>query len=365
MGRFKRLSAAQLALPGVPSADDLPAVGDVPAADVGPRVIGRFAGDPRGWIPAGQEDRFERLSLLTSTVGKPEVRAAAARVGAGLVCQLPSRAGVTDEAEVRHVIRFIAGYVEPELPIDVSEVFRRSVVDGYVNHLLVTGRGRGARSYRSIYYGLGRLVHPREYPLPRATSNVPKRRPHSPATDAQIKDWYSTAASLPGEQGRRAYVSLDLALGAGIRQGELLRVRGTSITSTPHFGGELAVVTLPNRAGGKRHVPIIDHSRSERILQRANEVGDASLLTPGCAVPERNGANRLNDVLRERGHRPINLLSARERWIHDLAQTVPASLLIQLADISTFAALTDHRQLFPKYGIRATVAALGGPGELQ
>ncbi len=188
-----------------------------------------------------------------------------------LVCRLKEGTEANDMSHVQHVIRFIAGYVEPPLPIDVQSVFRRSVVDGYINHLIATGRERGARQNQYLYYAVGRLVHPREYPLSRAASKKPKRRTAAPASDTLIADWYRTAASLSGEQQRRAYVSLDLALGAGVRQGELSRVRGTSISSTTYFGREHAVVTLPNRAGGVRHVPVVD-------VARRNE---------SCSVPKR------------------------------------------------------------------------------
>ncbi|MEN2512709.1 MULTISPECIES: hypothetical protein [Mycobacteriales] len=356
MVRYKA-HRAQLALPGIaPEPDDLP------DSVVGPRTIGRFTGDPRGWVPAGQEERFERLSKATSTVGNPDLRESAARIGAALVCRLKEGTEANDMSHVQHVIRFIAGYVEPPLPIDVQSVFRRSVVDGYINHLIATGRERGARQNQYLYYAVGRLVHPREYPLSRAASKKPKRRTAAPASDTLIADWYRTAASLSGEQQRRAYVSLDLALGAGVRQGELSRVRGTSISSTTYFGREHAVVTLPNRAGGVRHVPVVDVARSERILQRAKEVGDASMMTPGIGPTDRNFGNRLNEYLRRHGHTSIDLLAARERWIHDLAKTVPACLMVQLADVSTFASIKDHRPSFPIYGIRATLVALDGRG---
>lgn len=59
-----------------------------------------------------------------------------------LVCRLKEGTEANDMSHVQHVIRFIAGYVEPPLPIDVQSVFRRSVVDGYINHLIATGRER-------------------------------------------------------------------------------------------------------------------------------------------------------------------------------------------------------------------------------
>lgn len=360
MARYKAVPVAQLALPGVAYEPD-----DLPDSAVGSRVVGRFTGDPRQWVPAGQEARFERLAKATSTVGDPQLRAPAARIGAALLCQLNEGTDVTDQSHVRHIIRFIAGYVEPTEPIDVAAVFRRSVVDGYINHLMVTGRERSARQYQYIFYSVGRLVHPREYPLSRAASNKPKRRTASPASDRAIADWYRTAACLSGEQQRRAYVCLDLALGTGVRQGELPRVRGTSVSSTTYLGREHAVVTLPNRAGGVRHVPVMDPGRSERILQRAREVGDSSLLTPGADCRDRNFANRLNEYLRRKGYKSFDMLAARERWIHDLARTVPACLLIQLADVSTFAVIADYRPSFPTYGIRATLVALDGQGVSQ
>lgn len=364
MVRYRSQSSAQISPQlSLPIPEFEPAnVAAVSGSVVGPRLLGRFVGDPREWVPAGEEERFERLCQRTTTVGRPELREPAAWIGAALQCQIPGRSDQTDRSAVGHVLRLIAGYLEPALPIDVSEVFRRSVVDGYINHLAATGRGDGARQTRVVLYALGRLVHPREYPISRAADSLPQKRAKKPATDAIIADWYSTAASLPGEPGRRAYVSLDLALGAGIRQGELLRVRGTSVAATKYQGREYAVVTLPNRAGGVRHVPVADVDRSRRILQRAAEVGDGSMLVPGCGNPERNMGNRLNEMLKMRGQRPIDILAARERWIFDLALTVPACLLVQLSDINDFDAMRHYRKQFPTYGIRATMVALEPEG---
>ncbi len=73
---------------------------------------------------------------------------------------------------------------------------------------------------------------------------------------------------------------------------------------------------------------------------------------------ERNATNRIGEQLRARGHGTINAAALRNRWILDLADRVPAALLLQLADVVDVQVLADQRTQLPIYSIYRAIALM-------
>jgi hypothetical protein len=123
-------------------------------------------------------------------------------------------------------------------------------------------------------------------------------------------------------------------------------------------GRAIAVVALPNRLGGVRQVPVVNPAIAARLLSLSVAVGNGLVLSPKTEQPERNIVNPTNGDLRRHGHTGMNHLGLRNRWILDLAATVPAALLLQLADVSDLRELVDQRSLLPTYTTRHAITTL-------
>ncbi len=117
-------------------------------------------------------------------------------------------------------------------------------------------------------------------------------------------------------------------------------------------------MALPNIHGGTRQVPVINPDISARLLEYAHRCGSGYLLATSTGKVERNAANRAGEHLRARGHHGFSPMALRNRWILDMAERIPASLLLQLADVCDLRVLADQRPLLPTYGIQHSIALL-------
>lgn len=185
------------------------------------------------------------------------------------------------------------------------------------------------------------------------------RRKRTPAVDGfNVAKWQAVIPGLPTLLGQRAQALLDLALGAGARPGDFKTLRGTAITSIAVDGHAVAVVNLPNHNGGVRQIPVVDPKISARLLGLAARVADGLVLSPKAIAPERNSVNRVNSDFKRYGHPRIDLVALRNRWVLDLAASVPAALLLQLADVGDLRVLVDQRPLLPTFTIRHAITLL-------
>jgi hypothetical protein len=103
-------------------------------------------------------------------------------------------------------------------------------------------------------------------------------------------------------------------------------------------------------------VPVADPEASRRLLVLAREQRSEYLLPATKGFVERNAANRISEALRKHGHRSVNAAALRNRWVLDLAERVPAVLMLQLADVVDVQVLADQRRSLPKFTLQQAIA---------
>jgi DNA-binding PucR family transcriptional regulator len=135
-------------------------------------------------------------------------------------------------------------------------------------------------------------------------------------------------------------------------------LRGTAITTVRSNGRAICVVSLPNSAGGVRQVPVLDAGVNARLLALAARAGNDLVLAPNREFAERNIVNRIGEDMRRRGYPGLQPAALRNRWILDLAERIPAALLLQLADVLDVRVLSDQRGQLPHYKVRHTITLL-------
>lgn len=269
--------------------------------------------------------------------------------------QTPEKSGSTDVDAVRSVARYLAHEASRRGEFEYKRPFRRANVDAYINLVSQRLTNKSVRTMQWKLHEVGRLLYPREFPEAQSLA-APHTRRCPAASQAEIFDLYALAPTLSPAQSQRLYTVLDLCYGAGARAGDFKVLTGTSITETRWADDVVAVVRLPNQAGGSRLVPVADPVISERLLKLAAQVGTGFLMATTTGEVERNAVNRVGEHLREHGHRSINAAALRNRWVIEVGDRVPAALLMQLADSTTLQILADQRDQLPDYGLQHTIA---------
>ncbi|PEG35269.1 hypothetical protein CQY20_22430 [Mycolicibacterium agri] len=303
------------------------------------------------------EERYRVLTDLAIRGVDPRYVGPALESAKRLWCRLRGFALSTDRISAAHLARYLAFEAERVGTFDYRTALRRANVDRYLMDVAMRRTNRSMRTIRWILYDAGRLVHPREYPEAR-TLPAPRTKRIAAASAQDIRDWYALAPTLPQWLRRRLMLLLDLCYGAGARPPDFKVLRGTSITSETIDGRELAIVRLRNTAGGTRLVPVTDSDISRRLLDLAHSKGSDYLLPAAKGQVERNATDRIGEQLRARSHGNINAAALRNRWILDLAERVPAALLLQLADVVDVQVLADQRDQLPTYGLHRAIALM-------
>jgi hypothetical protein len=208
-----------------------------------------------------------------------------------------------------------------------------------------------------VLYNAGRQFHPREFP-PARVLPAPRLKREQAASYSEIASLYRFIWELPSALGMRALTLVDLAYGVGARSGDFKVLRGTAITTLRSGGRAACVVTLPNNAGGVRQVPVMDSGINTRLIELAARVGDGLVLCPNAEFAERNIVNRISEKLTRRGYPAICPQALRNRWVLDLAERIPAALLLQLADARDLRILADQRNQLPHYKTRHTITIM-------
>ncbi|MFT3716472.1 MAG: hypothetical protein QM774_11140 [Gordonia sp. (in: high G+C Gram-positive bacteria)] len=296
-------------------------------------------------------ERYDRLAALTIRVPDAAVGRLAIRDAARLRCMLPELAHKTEVSRTRAVARFIAleaithgGQVAPRA------AFKRQAVDRYIGQVGLSSE-RGLRELRTVLYETGRLLHPREYPAARVLP-APRFKREPAATAEQVRYWQSLVGGVPTALGQQLQTLLDLCLGVGARPSDLRHLRGRDIQQIPVRGtGQVTAVTLPNLSGGSRVIPVFDPAIARRLRLRAAYVGPEHLLLTGGLVGERNLANRTSERLKRHGYETVSCSALRGRWILTLSDSVPAALLMQLADLVDIRVLADQRDRLRRYDL--------------
>jgi hypothetical protein len=279
----------------------------------------------------------------------------ALEAGRRLWCATGPSSPYTDKDAVRVVARYLAIDADRMGGFSFKASLRRANVDAYLNYLQTYRTARSMRTVRGQLYTVGRLVHPREYPQRQTLA-----QPHVPRTPAAstsaVSDLYALAPTLPTSLSQRLFVVLDCCLGAGARPGDFRTLTGKSITEASWDGDTVAVVTLPNIAGGTRQVPVADVEVSRRLLALARSRKWRFLLPSTNGEVERNATNRVAEHLRRRGYPGVDANALRNRWLLDMATRIPAALMLQLADVRTAQILSDQRDQLPTFGLQQAIA---------
>lgn len=360
MGRYGRMRTAA----SEPN-DDGDSAGKIKEKCPGPEIsnlpLGGPEGVPRSLIEAlppteGLDPEIiAELEATTINLTNSELASAAVTVAAHLAAPLSSGRFELERKRVRTVARYLAYEAAPSNRIRYREHLRRSNVDSYLATMTPHWKGASLREFKTALYAAGQSVHPREYPDPRRLS-APRTK-QGPATNRrEVAALYQIAWGLPAALRRNLIIILDLCYGAGIDSRLLKAMRGNNIEAMTVAGREVVVIVAANRAGGDRRIPVVDRVISQRLIAVREEVGDRLLLCPEVEAPEKNLINRVDEALKRHGHSSgVSPSGLRKRWALDLAESVPAALLMQLADVGDLRMLADQRDSLPQYEIRHSV----------
>ncbi len=303
-------------------------------------------------------ERYERLLVIRVRSVDSGIGEAAVENAARVRCLLPFTCASTDRNAASLIARFLVAEASVVGVVDAKSSFRRANVDRYLAARARRRTERSLRECRNVLYAAGRVMHPPEYPAARVLP-APRFKRQEAASVHRVQALYALVPGLPASLARRLEVLIDLSYGAGARSADLKMLRGSAISTVRHDGRELTVVTLPNLGGGTRQVPVFDAVIGSRIADLANHVGDGLLLAPGRDEAERNAPNRISEHLRRLGYGGVSVTALRNRWVLDLAERVPAALLVQLADVVDTRVFADQRGQLPTYSLRHSVAVMG------
>lgn len=304
--------------------------------------------------PPGNAERLGVLTRITIRCSDPQVAQDAVAAAAKARCMIDCASEYADIKATGVIARFLA-WAAHDGVVDAHRAFRRGVVDEYLT-LKSNRKPRGARECRNILYGTGRLFHSREFPSARELS-APRLKRQPAASPDEIRSLYRMIRELPPRLERQAQILVDLSYGVGARPAEVKVLTGNAITAVPWNASTVCVVALPNSAGGVRKVPAVDHDIADRLLGLA-ELGTRSVFAARTKIADRNLTNRVNGHLRDRGYQTISVAALRNRWLIDLAQRIPAALLLQLADVADMRVLADQRPLLPHYTVEESISLM-------
>jgi len=334
---------------------DKPKVGETRASE--PQTCGDIA--QRDVIPpihpGTDMARYERLGQVKIRGVSRRFSEPALLTARRLRCRMPEPAASTDLDSTGRIARYVAMEAQRTGELNYKRIFRRAAVDRYLKHQSRRFTIRTMRTLQGQLYEAGRVVHPQEFPR-RQALQAPHVRRTGAASLTEIDDAYALAPTLPSALGRQLMVLLDLCYGAGARAADLKVLRGTSILETTWDTEPVAVVYLPNLAGGSRQVPVADREISERLIKLAASHGSRYLFASADGEVERNAANRVSERLTSRGLKPLSATALRNRWLVELATRVPAALMLQLADVETAQILSDQRDNLPHYDLMLAIA---------
>lgn len=306
--------------------------------------------------PEVDPERYEMLARITTLRGIDKRFAGwAIEVARRLWCLTAVSTAYTDHHAVRAVARYLALDAARLGAFSYKASLRRANVQAHLKYLEVRRGDRGLRTLMGQLYAVGRLVHPGEYPAPQSLA-----QPHHYRTPAAslglVEELYALAPILPTALSGRLFTVLDCCLGAGARPADFKELTGNSITEARWDGDTVAVVRLPNLAGGTRLVPVGDAKASERLLALADYKKSEYLLGSAGGHVERNAVNRVAENLRTRGYPGVDAVALRNRWVLDMAARIPAALLLQLSDSKTTQLLSDQRDQLPTFGLQHAIA---------
>ncbi|CAB0931186.1 tyrosine recombinase XerC [Corynebacterium diphtheriae] len=134
-----------------------------------------------------------------------------------------------------------------------TDVFDPLVVEYVVSQTGLTDRAKGVR--RSLLYRLGRELNP-NWPFDDRTTKYGYKAPDAPYTEQEQHFLTQWAQGLSTDYQRAgATLTLALGLGAGLRAGEMARLRGGDVTV--HADGCVTLTAHGYRNTAPREVPVL------------------------------------------------------------------------------------------------------------
>lgn len=154
-----------------------------------------------------------------------------------------------------------------------ADVFDPLVVEYVVSQTGLTDRAKGVR--RSLLYRLGRELNP-NWPFDDRTTKYGYKAPDAPYTEQEqdfLRQW---AQGLSTDYQRAgATLTLALGLGAGLRAGEMARLRGDDVAV--HADGCVTVTAHGHRDLEPREVPVLA-AWEHVVLDARDDTGESGLL---------------------------------------------------------------------------------------
>ncbi len=289
--------------------------------------------------PGTDMARYERLGQVKIRGVSRRFSEPALLTARRLRCRMPEPAVSTDLDSTGRIARYVAMEAQRTGELNYKRIFRRAAVDRYLKHQSRRFTIRTMRTLQGQLYEAGRVVHPQEFPR-RQALQAPHVRRTGAASLTDIDDAYALAPTLPSALGRQLMVLLDLCYGAGARAADLKVLRGTSILETTWDNEPVAVVYLPNLAGGSRQVPVVDQARripwvplpfrlrgwGGRAQRRQSRVRASD--QPRAQTTERNGvtqsvACRVGHPGSRRAHAPTRRRGNRPNPVRPTRQPAP------------------------------------------
>ena len=144
-----------------------------------------------------------------------------------------------------------------------TDVFDPLVVEYVVSQTGLSERAKGVR--RSLLYRLGRELNP-NWPFDDRTTKYGYKAPDAPYTELEQNFLTQWAQGLSTDYQRAgATLTLALGLGAGLRAGEMARLRGRDVTV--HADGCVTITAHGYRDTAPRKVPVL--AEWEQIVRDA------------------------------------------------------------------------------------------------
>ncbi|MGP5082913.1 hypothetical protein ACTXJ8_14165 [Corynebacterium variabile] len=280
----------------------------------------------------------------------------------------PDHARLVDAKECQILARFLYSEALTYQYVDIDRACTRVNSDRWLELTTASLGLQSRRTYRAVLYAAGRVVHPREFPAPRAV--IAPRSKGAPAADPGTAEaMYAIAPGLPDLLRVSTLLVLDLASGAGLRPGEIREVTGDDVRVVDRPGGrQLVTVRVRRRGKVDRVVPVVNPAKARRILDRASQAGSRPLigLTRDGHV-EHNAVNRVSERLVGMGFPRLNAAALRHRYLLDVAvhPGVPAAAMLALFGVCDMRVLVDRVEQLPSYSAVELADLLDGGQEAQ
>ena len=288
--------------------------------------------------------RYDRLCSFSIKKPNPDLAREAITVAAHVWSCTDKKSDKRDADAVKFLANYLYDVSIFYGDVDPRRALKRDVVDSWL--AVAKHKPTSARTYKSVLHTAGRVLYPGSFP-PLRNYSQPRSRPVEPASPELIREMYANCARLPEVHKRRTQLILDLSYTAGMRSSEILDLRGSDVTATTLQTGETVALIRVHRKGKvDRIVPVICPVRSQRLLERAQEVGRAYFLpTPSGQRPHTSTISNAFSYLRERGFASTTVEALRARWMLDMVNsTLPTATVARLCGNSLFRSLDYHSE---------------------